>query len=196
MRSLLTKAAESRNFIRIDMEDASVTTATLELYGRLREAHSNVGAVIQARLHRSRADVRALLDGNIANVRLCKGIYAEPEDIAYRDDSDIQQAYMQILEQLFQGNAERVCIATHDPLLVEHAEHTLRRMQIDKSRYEFQMLLGVAEDLRSVLIARGHPLRVYVPFGERWYAYSMRRLRENPRIAMHIVRNVFRRRGR
>ena len=86
-------------------------------------------------------------------------------------------------------------IATHDPLLVEHAEQAIRRMNVDKSRYEFQMLLGVAGTLRDRLVAAGHPLRVYVPFGERWHAYSMRRLRENPEIAMHIVRNLFVRRG-
>ncbi len=196
MRSLLAQAAGLENFVRIDMEDASVTSATLALYRQLRETENNVGVVIQARLHRSRVDVRALLHDNLANVRLCKGIYAEPADIAYVDDKDIQQAFMELLEMLLHGGAERVCIATHDPLLIEHAEQALTRLNVEKDRYEFQMLLGVAEDLRSRLVAKGHPLRVYVPFGERWYAYSMRRLRENPRIAMHIVRNIFKPRGR
>lgn len=196
MSALLGRARTFGNFIRIDMEDASVTTATLDLYRRLRTTQQNVGVVIQARLRRSRSDVRALLNDGIANVRLCKGIYAEPEEIAYRDDREIQQSYMELLEQLFRGHAERVCIATHDPVLVEHAEQTVARIGIDNDRYEFQMLLGVAEELRARLVARGHGLRVYVPFGERWYAYSMRRLHENPRIAMHIVKNIFKPRRR
>ena len=135
---------------------------------------------------------RRVLDDGIAHVRLCKGIYIEPDEIAWTRADDISRAYRELLEQLLEGGAEKVAIATHDPQLVEHAEATIARLGVDRSRYEFQMLLGVAGTMRARLVAAGHPLRVYVPFGERWHAYSMRRLRENPGIATHIVRNLFR----
>jgi proline dehydrogenase len=191
MEAIVARAAELGNFVRIDMEDSSVTSVTLDIYRRLRERHENVGTVIQSCLHRSRDDVQSLLGDGIAHLRLCKGIYIEPGEIAYTDADDIRQSFRTLLEQLFEGGATKVGIATHDPALVAHAEQTIRRLNVDKSRYEFQMLLGVAGTMRSRLIREGHPLRVYVPFGERWHAYSMRRLRENPGIAGHIVKNLF-----
>jgi proline dehydrogenase len=191
MDHLVAEAAERDNFVRIDMEDSSVTSITLDIYHRLRERHDNVGTVIQACLRRSSDDVARLLDEDLANLRICKGIYVEPEEIAWTDADDIRRSYQELLEQLFEGGATRVGIATHDPVLVQHAEALIERLGIDRSRYEFQMLLGVAEALRDRLVASGHPLRVYVPFGERWHPYSMRRLRENPAIAGHIVRNLF-----
>lgn len=194
LEAIVSKAASHDNFVRIDMEDSSVTSVTLDIYRRLRERFDNVGAVVQSCLHRTTDDVARLLDEGIAHLRLCKGIYIEPECIAYTDPDDIRDSYRSLLVQMFEGGAIKVGIATHDPLLVEHAEQTIRAMNIDKSRYEFQMLLGVAGTLRERLVAAGHPLRVYVPFGERWHAYSMRRLRENPEIAMHIVKNLFTRR--
>ena len=194
MATIVDSAARHGNFVRIDMEDSSVTSATLDIYRRLRERHDNVGTVIQSCLRRSRDDVQSLLDDGIAHLRLCKGIYIEPEDIAWTAADDIRRSYRDLLARLLEGGATRVGIATHDPLLVDHALDTIGRLDIDTSRYEFQMLLGVAETLRSRLVADGHPVRVYVPFGERWYPYSMRRLRENPTIALHIVRNLFTRR--
>ena len=191
MDHLVAEAAERDNFVRIDMEDSSVTSITLDIYHRLCERHDNVGTVIQACLRRSSDDVARLLDEGLANLRICKGIYVEPEKIAWTDADDIRRSYQAVLEQLFEGGAARVGIATHDPVLVEHAEALIERLGIDRSRYEFQMMLGVAESLRDRLVASGHPLRVYVPFGERWHPYSMRRLRENPAIAGHIVRNLF-----
>ncbi|NIV18775.1 MAG: proline dehydrogenase, partial [Woeseiaceae bacterium] len=104
----------------------------------------------------------------------------------------IRDSYRRLLEQLFAGGAKRVGIATHDPALVAHAEATIRNGGVPKDRYEFQMLLGVAGPLRRELVRKGHPMRVYVPFGELWFAYSMRRLRENPHIVGHIIRNLFR----
>ena len=190
--SIVEAAATRGNFVRIDMEDSSVTSITLDIYRRLRERRDNVGAVIQSCLRRSPNDVHSLLENGIAHVRLCKGIYIEPDDIAWTDAADISRAYRELLVQLFEGGAEKVAIATHDPSLVEHAEETIKRLKIDRSRYEFQMLLGVAGTMRTRLVKDGHPLRVYVPFGVRWHAYSMRRLRENPGIAMHIIKNLFR----
>jgi len=124
------------------------------------------------------------------DIRLCKGIYIEPEAIAYTDADEIRDSYSEILDVLLEGGAH-VAIATHDPILVDRAEASIARLGIGKDRYEFQMLLGVTERLRSRLVADGHPLRVYVPFGELWYNYSIRRLRENPGIAGHIVKNLF-----
>jgi len=124
-------------------------------------------------------------------IRLCKGIYLEPETVAFNDADQIRRSYCELLEQLLAGGVQKVGIATHDPALVEFAVEYINSKNIDRTRYEFQMLLGVAESLRGRLVAAGHPLRVYVPFGERWFAYSVRRLRENPEIAGHIVRNLF-----
>ena len=193
LRSILSKAREHGNFVRIDMEDSSVTTVTLEIYSALRKQFDNVGAVLQSCLRRSEGDVEILLREGPTNLRLCKGIYIEPEEIAYRDPDEIRHSYQRLLVQLLQGGASRVGIATHDPILIAHATETIEKFGISKDRYEFQMLLGVAGRLRRELVSKGHPLRVYVPFGELWFNYSMRRLRENPHIMGHIVRNLFRR---
>ena len=192
MRTLLASARDHGNFVRIDMEDSSVTSATLDIYRDLRTNFGNVGAVIQSCLRRSESDVDELLRGGRTDIRLCKGIYIEPEAIAFRDPDDIRSSFRRLLEQLLEGGAARVGIATHDPALVDHAEETVKRLGVTKDRYEFQMLLGVAGPLRRKLVAKGHPLRVYVPFGELWFKYSMRRLQENPHIAGHIVTNLFR----
>jgi proline dehydrogenase len=187
---LAEEAAARGNFVRIDMEDSSVTGATLELYRRLRP-QLPVGAVIQAMLRRSAGDVQSLLSDGPTHIRLCKGIYREPEEIAFQGREEVRDSYRELLRALFVGGAVKVAIAGHDPPLVEHALGVIAELGVDKSRYEFQMLLGVAEEMRAHLVASGHPLRVYVPFGEAWYPYSMRRLRENPQVAGHIVKNLF-----
>jgi proline dehydrogenase len=190
----LAEAAEAQStFLRIDMEDSSITAVTLDIYRELRRDHDCVGAVLQSCLRRSADDVAALLAEDIANVRLCKGIYLEPPEIAFQDREEIRAAFRRLLEALIHGGAERVAIATHDPPLIEHAVRLLRETGFPPERYEFQMLLGVAERMRDELVATGHPVRIYVPFGEAWLAYSLRRLRENPQIAGHVIRNLFRR---
>jgi proline dehydrogenase len=194
MLVLLSAAREHGLFVRIDMEDSSVTEVTLDIYRDLRKHFDNVGIVIQSCLRRSEQDVADLMSTGPTDVRLCKGIYIEPEEIAFRDADEIRDSFSELLEQLFEGSATRVGIATHDPILVTRAEESISKLGIDKGRYEFQMLLGVAGTLRRELVAKGHPLRVYVPFGELWYDYSIRRLRENPNIAGHIIRNLFSRR--
>jgi proline dehydrogenase len=186
-----SKAHDS--FLRIDMEDSSVTSVTLDIYRELRQKYDRIGIVLQACLRRTADDVRALLDEGVANVRLCKGIYLEPEEIAFQSREEIRISFARLLELLFDGEAEFVAIATHDPPVANYAAELLRETGFAKSRYEFQSLLGVAEGLGDDLVAAGHPLRVYVPFGEAWFAYSLRRLRENPQIAGHIMRNLFRR---
>jgi proline dehydrogenase len=190
IRTLIASAAEHDRFVRIDMEDSSVTSVTLDTYRSMRQAFANVGIVIQSCLRRSAQDIAELMQEGPTDVRLCKGIYIEPEQVAFTDPDEIRSSFNSLLEQLFDGGARRVAIATHDPLLVEHAEGLIAKMAMGKDRYEFQMLLGVAGTLREQLVARGHPMRVYVPFGDRWYAYSLRRLRENPNIAGHVVSNL------
>jgi len=194
MLVLLAAAREHGLFVRIDMEDSSVTAATLDIYRDLRKQFDNVGIVIQSCLRRSGGDIAEMLINGSANVRLCKGIYIEPEEIAFCDADEIRDSFSELLDQLFEGGAAYVGIATHDPILVARAEESIKKFGIDKSRYEFQMLLGVAGTLRRQLVGKSHPLRVYVPFGELWYNYSIRRLRENPNIVGHIIRNLFSRR--
>ena len=191
MLVLLAAAREHGLFVRIDMEDSSVTTITLEIYRELRKQFDNVGIVIQSCLRRSSQDVADLMAEGDTDIRLCKGIYIEPEEIAFTEPDDIRDSFSELLDQMFDGGATRVGIATHDPELVARAEESIKRVGAGKERYEFQMLLGVAGALRRQLVDKGHPLRVYVPFGELWYPYSIRRLRENPHIAGHIVRNIF-----
>ena len=190
VRALVASAADHDSFVRIDMEDSSVTSVTLDIYREMRREFDNVGIVLQSCLRRSEQDIAELMDEGPTDVRLCKGIYIEPEEIAFVDPDEIRNSFNSLLKQMFDGGARRVAIATHDPPLVEYAEALIEKTGVGKDRYEFQMLLGVAGTLRRDLVDRGHPLRVYVPFGDRWYAYSMRRLRENPNIAGHVVSNL------
>ena len=193
VRALCRAAGELGNFVRLDMEDSSCTTATLDLYRRLRdEGLANLGVVLQAYMRRSLADVRALPAG--ANVRLCKGIYVEPREIAYKDRAVVNRNYVRLLEELL-DRGFYVGIATHDEELVWQAADLVDRRRLPRQAYEFQMLLGVDRDLRSLIRKEGHRLRVYVPFGSHWYAYSLRRLKENPRIAGYVFLSLFGRRG-
>jgi len=193
VRALVVQAAGSGNFVRIDMEDSSCTSATLDLYRRLRaEGLENVGVVLQACMRRSLADLKALPQG--ANVRLCKGIYVEPHDVAYRDRVIVNKNYTRLLEEILDRGIY-AGIATHDEELVWEANRLIDRRALPASAYEFQMLLGVSEPLRRLIRRDGHRLRVYVPYGPHWYAYSLRRLKENPRIAGYILTSLMRRVG-
>jgi proline dehydrogenase len=193
VRALVVQAAGSGNFVRIDMEDSSCTSATLDLYRRLRaEGLENVGVVLQACMRRSLADLKALPQG--ANVRLCKGIYVEPHDVAYRDRVIVNKNYTRLLEEILDRGIY-AGIATHDEELVWEANRLIDRRALPASAYEFQMLLGVSEPLRRLVRRDGHRLRVYVPYGPHWYAYSLRRLKENPRIAGYILTSLMRRVG-
>ncbi len=191
LRRLLQSAELYDNFMRIDMEDSSVTEVTLDFYRKLRVDTPRVGTVVQAYLRNTESSVQDLLDSGETNLRICKGIYIEPEEIAFKEFTEVQHSFLRCVKRMLEGGAPRVAIATHDPQLIEASEAMLAELKIPRERYEFQMLLGVAEKLRTDLVSRGHPLRVYVPFGEEWYAYSTRRLRENPQIAGHVVRNLF-----
>lgn len=187
---IVEAARSADNFVRIDMEDSSVTEETIRIFLEFRERYEKIGLVLQAYLRRSAADARRVAAVR-ANVRICKGIYVEPPEIAFQDPEEIRKSYMELVESLISAGCY-VGIATHDPALVERSLAVIRRKALPREAYEFQMLLGVAGDMRRRLIADGHRLRVYVPYGEAWYAYSVRRLKENPSIAGHVLAGLFR----
>jgi proline dehydrogenase len=187
LEDVVRKAAEDHNFVRIDMEDSSATDDTLRLYRDLREqGHENVGVVLQAYLRRTLDDVHALADLR-PNVRLCKGIYVELPSLAFADADAIRANFIRCLDALLDGGSY-VGVATHDEWLIGEALRRLAERGLGCDDYEFQVLLGVREQRATELAQTGHRLRVYVPFGEQWYAYSLRRLQENPAMAGTIAR--------
>ncbi len=184
--TVVEDAASRGNFVRIDMEDSSTTDETLRLYRELREAgHENVGVVLQAMLRRTADDIGALADLT-PNVRLCKGIYIEPPELAFQDDDEVRESFVDALEALLELGSY-VGIATHDEWLIDRSIELVSDAGLGVDDYEFQMLLGVLPALGDRLISEGHRLRIYVPFGRQWYAYSLRRLQENPKIAGYIA---------
>jgi proline dehydrogenase len=189
LREILLVAKEKKNFIRIDMEDHTCTDATLELYKNVRRDFDNVGVAIQAYLRRSESDVQNLVKER-ANFRLCKGIYIEPEAIAFKDREEVRSNFLRLLRIMLDGNAY-VGIATHDDVLIDASARIVAERSLSPDKYEFQMLLGVKEKLRLKLRQNGHRVRVYVPFGRQWYPYSIRRLKENPAIAGYVLKTIF-----
>jgi proline dehydrogenase len=186
LQTVVEDAASRGNFVRIDMEDSSTTDDTLRLYRELRESgHDNVGVVLQAMLRRTQGDIRALADLK-PSVRLCKGIYVEPPELAYQDFDEVRASFVHALEELLDVGSH-VGIATHDEWLVDEGRRLVAQHGLDHSQYEFQMLLGVRPGLGDELVGEGHRLRIYVPFGRHWYEYSLRRLQENPKIAGYIA---------
>lgn len=190
IRTLVEFAAGAGVFVRMDMENSPYTTATLDYYRRLRaEGFDNVGVVIQAYMRRSEDDVRALLP-LAPSVRLCKGIYVEDPAIAYKNPDEIRANYKKLLRILTDGGA-KTGIATHDDALIADAETLLAEQPSARETHEFQMLLGVREERRNALLRAGQRVRIYVPFGEDWYGYSTRRLKENPQIAWYVLKAMF-----
>ena len=187
---MVEEARKFDNFVRIDMEDTPYTTDTYNLYLTLKQEYPRVGTVMQAYLRRSHQDVIDLAKQGPINLRLCKGIYIEPRALAYKDPYIVNRNYALLLEELFRHQAY-VGIATHDEKLVWEGLRLVRQYQLSRNDYEFQMLLGVDRELRDIIVKAGHRLRVYVPYGTEWYPYSMRRMKENPQIAMHVLRNLF-----
>jgi proline dehydrogenase len=186
VKKIVEAARGCGNFVRIDMEDSSITGSTLNLYERLRgEGFENVGVVIQAYLRRSEEDARELIRVR-ANVRIVKGIYVEPEVIAFQDRDEIRQNYLKLMKMLLAGGCF-AAIATHDDFLVKGALELIREMNLPPNAYEFQMLYGVRAKLRDQILARGQRMRIYVPFGSHWYSYSMRRFQENPQMIRYIL---------
>lgn len=192
---IVAKAAEYNGFIRIDMEDSPCTDDEIALFRRLKaEFPANVGLVVQAYLRRTLKDIQDMIDLNTpeipVNYRLCKGIYVENESIAFKKYEEINQHYLEDLEFMLK-NKIYVGIASHDKPLVEGAYNLIRKYNVPKNMYEFQMLYGVTPKLRESIVNEGHTMRVYVPFGKQWFGYSTRRLKENPKMASHIIKAVF-----
>jgi proline dehydrogenase len=185
LEAVVVDAAARDRFVRIDMEDSSTTDRTLALHRELRnEGHDNVGVVLQAYLRRTIGDVPGL-----ENVRICKGIYVEPPELAFQEFDEVRASYVRCLEALV-AQGTYVGIATHDEHLINEALRIVGDAALPRDRYEFQMLLGVRPDRADQLVAAGHRLRVYVPYGTDWYEYSVRRLQENPKIAGYVASDI------
>jgi proline dehydrogenase len=195
IRQIVEKAAGYNSFIRVDMEDSQCTDIEIELFRKLKkEFPKNVGLVLQAYMRRTLDDLKNLMDIHSAeiplNYRLCKGIYVEPEAIAYKRYQEINEHFLEDLDFIFQKGGYPG-IATHDKPIVEGAYRLIEKFKVPKNMYEFQMLYGVTPELRKSIVEKGHTMRVYVPFGKEWFGYSTRRLKENPKMATHIIKALF-----
>lgn len=191
MREILADAADYDQFVRIDMEGSAYTQRTLDLFYALRPDFKNTGVVIQSYLYRSEKDVETIVEIG-ARVRLCKGAYSEPREIAFRDKTDVDANYLRLAHRLLEyGNYP--AIATHDALMIEGAQGFARDAKIGSDRFEFQMLYGIRRCKQESLVRDGYRIRVYVPFGTQWYAYMMRRLAERPANLWFVMKNLLRR---
>jgi len=195
IREIVAKAAEYNNFVRVDMEDSKCVDLEIELYRKLKaEFPKNVGLVVQAYLKRTSDDLKNMMDLHTKevplNYRLCKGIYVEPKEIAFKDYEKINEMYLQNLEYLLTHKVY-VGIATHDRNLVEGAYELIKKYNIPNDQFEFQMLYGVTPGLRKEILDKGYKMRVYVPYGKEWFGYSTRRLKENPKMATDIIKSLF-----
>jgi len=195
VREIVAKAAEYDNFVRVDMEDSQCIDLEIELYRKLKaEFPKNCGLVFQAYMRRTMDDLKNLMDlhtdDNPLNYRICKGIYVEPAEIAYKKYEEVNEHFLKDLEYMFQNNIYPG-IATHDKSLIKGAYKLIEKYNVPKDKYEFQMLYGVTPDRRNSIVEKGHTMRIYVPFGEQWFGYSTRRLKENPKMANHIIKAIF-----
>ena len=187
---ILEQAMKRDTFLRIDMEDSPHTDTIIHLFQKCLERYPKVGVVLQSYLRRSKADLASLL-GDRLNIRICKGIYHEPPDVAFHDREEIRHNFIQLVQTAMDGGAY-VGIATHDHTLIDSLETWIVNKQINNDRYEFQVLYGVPMKGRlTALLASGHKVRVYIPYGEQWYLYALRRLEENPKIAGFVMKNLF-----
>ncbi len=194
VREIVARAAGFGNFVRIDMEDSNCVDPEIDMFCRLKaEFPESVGLALQAYLRRTHKDLKALMDLHTPaaplNFRLCKGIYTEPARIAFQHHDEINAHFLENLEFMFQ-NGVYPGIATHDRAVVDGALALVNRYQVPKDRYEFQMLYGVTPELRRTIVDAGHTMRVYVPYGRRWFGYSTRRLKENPKIVNSILKSL------
>jgi proline dehydrogenase len=189
---IILKAAELGNFVRIDMEGSPYTERTIAVYRRLRRQFDNTGIAIQAYLHRSQADVEALIGEGIGHFRLCKGAYDEPAVIAYRERPRVTQALNELvrvcLEPTAQAKGAYPAVASHDEEVINFTRAYAYQNDIPSTAYEFQMLYGIRRELQAGLVRRGYRMRVYVPYGTHWYPYFMRRLAERPANLLFFLR--------
>lgn len=195
IREIVKVAASYHSFVRIDMEDSKCVDKEIVLYRKLKkEFPSSVGLVLQAYLRRTSEDLEAMLnmhsEHSKCNFRLCKGIYIEPEEIAFKGYQEVRDRYVENLNTMLTKGIY-VGIATHDQYLVEKAFQLIKKHKISKNMYEFQMLHGVTPELRNKIVKKGHKMRVYLPYGKDWFGYSTRRLKENPNMVWHILKAIF-----
>jgi len=195
IREIVAKAASYNHFVRIDMEDTPCTDLEFKLFRQLKqEFPENVGLVLQAYLKRTYTDIERLKELNQPeiplNLRLCKGIYVEPPDIAYQEYEQINDHFLKDLELMFKNNMYPA-IATHDKPIVDGAYKLIKKYRAATDGYEFQMLYGVTPKLRRSILEKGHPMRVYIPFGKQWFGYCTRRIKENPKIGTVIMKALF-----
>jgi len=192
LERILKQVKKHNNFLRIDMENSPYTQDTINLYQDYVSDYPNMGIVLQAYLKRSLEDVRTL-NGPGFNTRVCKGIYDEPETIAFKDRAAIQDNYFHITKEIISGNGF-AAIATHDIPLIDRIEDWIESTQVPSDRFEFQVLYGVPMGGRlERLLDKGYTVRQYVPFGPEWFDYSLRRLKENPKIMSYVLGNLFKR---
>jgi proline dehydrogenase len=190
IKDILDSAKKYNIFVRIDMEDSTCTTDTISMFEKARDYYPNCGIVLQAYMKRTFDDADKMMKKLKTNFRLCKGIYVEPEEIAFKEKEEINQNYLKVLRFMLEKEAY-VGIATHDDKLIEGAYKIINEMGLKREKYEFQMLLGVREKLRDKILADGHRMRIYIPFGEHWYAYCIRRFKENPEMASYVMKALF-----
>lgn len=194
MREIAGKAEQISSKTRIDMEDSTRTQITLNIFKTLREEFDNVGIVIQAYLYRSEADMHELYAMG-ARVRLCKGAYKEPPEVAFPLKKDTDANYLKLAEIFLgadgNGSGARLALATHDAKIIDWAKRYIQAHNVPSERFEFQMLYGIRSDLQRQLVREGYPMRVYVPYGSQWYPYFMRRLAERPANVIFLVSNLF-----
>jgi proline dehydrogenase len=195
IREIVALAAEKKSFVRIDMEDSECVDPEIELFNKIRaEFPANAGLVLQAYLRRTMNDLENFnkinSELNPINFRLCKGIYVEPEKIAFKDYHEVRNNFLKDLEFMFR-NKMYAAIATHDKYLVDQSFQLIEKYKVPKSKYEFQMLFGVTPELRQSIVDQGHKMRIYVPYGKQWFNYSTRRLKENPKMATDIIKAIF-----
>lgn len=192
VRRIVEAAAQRGNFVRIDMEDSPVTDRTLAIYCRLRSEYPNVGVVIQAYLYRSEEDVRELMSQGMAHLRLCKGAYDEPPAVAFQSKAEVDQAMTRLIRLMLDSQASfpgtMPAIASHDHRIINWTKAYAYHHQISADRFEFQMLYGIRRDLQQQLASQGYRMRVYIPYGTRWYPYFMRRLAERPANLLFFAR--------
>lgn len=186
LTKIVARAAEHDNFVRIDMEDSGHTDATLEVFRAVFADYKNVGVVIQSYLYRSEEDVRSLLDIG-ARIRLCKGAYAEPPEVAFPEKAKVDENYVRLTKILLESGIYHG-IATHDPQMIDATIRFASERNIPLESFEFQMLYGVARQKQTELVQQGYNMRVYVPFGKAWYPYFMRRLAERPANVLFVLR--------
>jgi len=192
MRRILSRAASTHNFIRIDMEGSAYTEQTLRVFRTLRAEYPNVGVVIQSYLYRSEQDVAALAAEG-ANIRLCKGAYKEPPTVAFPVKADVDAAYLRLAKAYLDAPNTYIGLATHDDKMIAPLKAYVAERNIPRDKFEFQMLYGVRPQAQEALVKEGYKVRVYVPYGTEWYPYFMRRLAERPANVWFILKNYFRR---